>query len=398
MLKFDPQYGLLCENTEEIRAQVRQIFIDAFGEDLDVDPESPQGQLIDSLTAIISDKDSQVLELANQFDPYKNDGIYQEAMAHLYFIERKGARASLVTCECRGLANTFIPRGTIIKNADNLLFYSINDAFIGANGKVEISFECEKTGAINIPLYSITSIVSVIPGFDSVINNNPALLGSEKESRAEFEKRRTLAIAKNGQGSLLSLYGELSQVDNVVDVLILENPTSVKLIEKNVEIEPHSIYIAISGGEDSAIARAIYIKKDAGCGTTGTHKVQHFEDITGAKYSYFINRPIHFALSMRVQIKLKADSKSDIESEIKALLLDDFYGRFDNYLSKRVGIGENIHASRFYLSLLNAGISELTKLELSIDGSNFSESIELDANQLPILLEENIELITSSSS
>ncbi len=398
MLKFDPNYGLLCENTEDIRTQVQNIFKNAFGDDLDVDPETPQGQIIDSLTAIIADKDTQLLELSNQFDPYKNDGIYQEALAHLYFIERKGARASLVTCECKGLSGTFIPRRSIVKNADNILFYSLDDAYIGETGKVDIVFECEKVGAVYTPLHSVNTIVTVISGFDSVINNSPVVLGSEEESRAEFEKRRSLSVAKNAQGSISSLYGELSQIENVVDLLILENTTSVTKTIKNVEVEGHSILISIAGGNDVEIATAIYRKKDAGCGTSGTQVVEYVDSAFGAVYKYNIVRPKSVNIFMQVHITIKEDTKADIEETIKQILVEDFYGRLINtqgYTThERVHIGADILASRFYLALLNAGISELTKIELSFDNSNFYDSLSINADNIPALSAENIHFRT----
>jgi hypothetical protein len=62
--------------------------------DLNTDPETPAGQLIDSQTAAITEKDTELLYLCDQFDPAKNEGIFQDAIAKIYFLSRKAATPS----------------------------------------------------------------------------------------------------------------------------------------------------------------------------------------------------------------------------------------------------------------------------------------------------------------
>lgn len=73
------------------------------------DPATPQGQLITSETAIVQDKNSQLLFLANMFNPETAEGIYQDALAKIYFLTRQPARSTVVPCTCTGLPGTVIP-------------------------------------------------------------------------------------------------------------------------------------------------------------------------------------------------------------------------------------------------------------------------------------------------
>lgn len=67
------------------------------------------GQLITSETAIVQDKNSQLLFLANMFNPETATGVYQDALAKIYFLTRQPARSTVVPCVCTGLPGTVIP-------------------------------------------------------------------------------------------------------------------------------------------------------------------------------------------------------------------------------------------------------------------------------------------------
>ncbi len=393
MLIFDTDKGLLVEDTETIRLEVQNAFKAAFGDSLDVCASSPQGQIIDSITAMIVDRDNQMLELTNQLDPSKNEGIYQEAIGHLYFLERKSASKTIVKCICYGLRGTSIPKSSIVKSVDNYLFYSVDDAIIGENGEVEIYFECEEYGSIPINAEDINSIVSVISGFDSVINLESGITGSEEETRAEFEQRRALSVAKNSQGSVSALTGEIAAIDNIIDYLILENAYNTSIVQNGVEIDPHSLYICVLGGSNTDIAKAIYTKKDMGCGTSYNNvnniEITHVDESSNAQYSYNITRPYVLDFYIKVQISLQDYASFDLENRIKSALIDNFYGiNQDSYNALR--IGEKVLASRFYFSLLSQGINELVSLKISTDNINFYDEIQINAEQFPQLLDTNI--------
>ena len=74
----------------------------ALGDNLNVNPATPQGQLMASQAAAIQDKNAQLLYLASQFNPEQAEGIYQDALAKVYFLERNPARSTVVAIACMG--------------------------------------------------------------------------------------------------------------------------------------------------------------------------------------------------------------------------------------------------------------------------------------------------------
>ena len=81
MLHFDPATGFYADDTETVRAAVAADWVAAFHKDgqvdLNTDPETPAGQLIDSQTAAVTEKDTELLYLCDQFDPAKMRGSFR---------------------------------------------------------------------------------------------------------------------------------------------------------------------------------------------------------------------------------------------------------------------------------------------------------------------------------
>ena len=81
MLQFDPAVGFTADEIEDVRAAVAAEWQAAFATSTDVplntNPESPAGQLVDSQTAAIVEKDTELLYLCNQFDPARNEGVFR---------------------------------------------------------------------------------------------------------------------------------------------------------------------------------------------------------------------------------------------------------------------------------------------------------------------------------
>ena len=121
MITFNPDTGLVSSGTAAIRANLVTQWQKAFATDpdkplLDTAPETPAGQLIDGQAVLINRKDSEILYLANMFNPKTALGIWQDALAGIYFIERHIAIATLVTGNIKGAYGTVIPNGAIVQD------------------------------------------------------------------------------------------------------------------------------------------------------------------------------------------------------------------------------------------------------------------------------------------
>lgn len=326
MLVFNQNTGVQAEDTAITRARIAEDWKDAFYKDgsptLNVSSSTPAGQLIDAEAALVAEKDAELLYIANQFNPETSIGIWQDALCKWFSIRRKIDTPSWVNCTCRGLSGTVIPRGSIVSTQDNKRFYSDKQAVIGEGGTVSVKFIHEKNGPYEIKAKRINKIITVIPGWDTVINDEDAHIGTSRESDQELESRRKELIAINSRGSVSALYaalynclpqGMLEYSDGKMRhayVKIQDNDTSYPIPwyqygtegeDVDIIIPPHTTCIIMLGGEDDDIAKAIYENKSCGSGTYGNHEVHYKSDeFYGIDYKYEIIRPMELSIDFEI--------------------------------------------------------------------------------------------------
>lgn len=404
MLQFDPQTGLVAPSTAEIRQQVQTDWQTAFQQEglpqLNVDPETPAGQLIDSETAIIADKNAEILYLANMFNPRTAQGIWQAALGQIYFLTPKQAQASVAECTCTGLVGTLIPAGAIIQSsADQTQWASLSSVTIPSSGQISVQFACQTSGPVTAGAETLTKIVTVTPGWDSVSNPAGAVTGYDAETQQAFEARRYASVAANARGSVDAIYGALSQLDGVIDLAVLENTGAAPQTIQGVEVPGHSIWVTIVGGADSDIAQTIYQKKDAGCGTGGNTQVSYTDTTVpgNPSYTYNINRPDSLEVGFQVTIQKTDDTPENIAQLVQDAILAEFNGENSNL---RVGTAQTVYASRFFCGVISAGVQNLVGIQIAApaSGGAWADSITITANQEPVLSAADIQVIVQEAS
>lgn len=402
MLTFDPQTGFSVSETSDIRDEVAQNWVDAFKEqgrpDLNTDPETPQGQVIDSQTAAIHQKDVELAFLAQQFNPLTASGKWQEALGKIYYIDRKPAINSSAVCTLTGTAGTTVTAGALIRSSYDQTLWALNeDATIGAGGTVSATFTCQSEGAIQAGAGTLNQIVTTTPGWDAVTNAGTAEVGQLVESQAAFEDRRYQSVALNGRSTTAAVYARVAEVDNVIAAYVTDNKTNVNKTVDGYSLKPHSVYVAVLGGDDDDIAKAIYNSLSAGCDYNGNTTVNITDENTGAMEAVTFMRPAQLPLYVKVTIQDDGNLPDGYEDTIKQAVYNNFYGLDTTTKIKgesilRVVMNTDLYASRFMPSVLNAGISQILRVEISTDNSTWVDFIHVPISNEPTLPLENIQV------
>lgn len=382
---FQPE-GLVLPTEQEIFNSVRDDYNAAFGGNLNLALETPQGQLISSTTAIIADANNLFAEMVNQIDPDTADGFMQDAIGRIYFLQRTPATATSVTCVCTGVSGTVIPAGARASDNTGNVYTTTGAHIIGLNGSVSAVFQNEQTGPLACPAGSVNQIYQAVPGWDSVHNPLPGVQGTLLENRAEFEQRRRQSVALNAIGSLPSIYAAVSQLPNVLDVYVTENNTSEPVLmgSTNYSLKPHSLYVAALGGDDAAIAHAIWQKKNVGCNYNGNVMVTVEDasyEFAKPSYKVFFQRPTEKLVHFGIQITRNTALPHDIEILITQAVLRAFNGE-DGGL--RAGIGGSIFASRFYgaINALDPRL-EIISIQVGFTTAN-ANSVTFGIDEVPV--------------
>lgn len=399
MLIFNEKTGFSVQEPQEVREEIAQSWIDAFKSDdtpdINTAPETPQGQIIDAETLAITQKDAELAFLANMFNPKTARGIWQDALAEIYFIKRKKAVNSRCYCVLSGLNGTVIEKGSKIQSsADNTYWNLLEDVTINGNSSVTALFECESEGAVIASPNTLNKIITTVAGWDTVNNSQSATVGSLEESQQAFEKRRYDSVALNSVGTTASVFSRVNQIDDVVGCYVVDNKTNVNKIIDDYLLKPHSIYVAVIGGSNQDIAEAIYRSLSAGCDYNGNTQITVVDPHTHAKEKVTFMRPTQQNVYIKVNVFDK-DLPDDHENLIKNAVISNFYGQDEQIeiageAVTRAIMGDDIYASRFLPSILNKNISSLLSVQISLDNKTFSDYVHIKIDKEPYISSANI--------
>lgn len=379
--------GLKLPTELDILKGVLADFNTAFGGNLNLNLETPQGQLASSLAAIIADKNNQIAWLANQVHPDYAEGFMQDAIAKIYFLERKQATDSVVTCEFMGLAGTRIPKGFIVKDTLGNNWVLQQNISILAGGTVTGTLSAK--GSIPAKAHTVNQMYQTIVGLDRVDNTQDAIAGKLTESRAEFRDRRQRSVAINAHGTPQAVYANVFALDGVSDVYVVDNPKGEAVTLNGYRLKPHSIYVAVVGGNNQQIAKTILQYAGNGCDFNGNTNVTVYDDnYSEPKPAYQVSfmRPVDLPIYFRVRVEQGAPI--GYQDVIKQAIIAAFNG--DN----KARIGTNIYAIRYVAPVVKAmPDAHILDVEIGLAKSNMGNMVSVGIHQKPAISANNIEVI-----
>lgn len=267
--------GLQTSTRAELIAFFTAAYQRIYGADVNLDSDSPDGQMMNINVQSILDLQDLVTQVYNMFDPDNAIGVILDQRVAINGIQRQGGTYTVTnitivnttSVNLYGIDQTDQPVYTVSDNAGNL--WQLQDTQLGLTaGSHVLVFQAATPGAnFTIP-NTITTQVTIVLGVASV--NNPTTyttLGINEETDAQLKIRRQKSVSLASQGYLAGLLAALENITGVTSAFVYENLTNIT----NVDGVPgHSIWVIVGGtGADADIAQAIYTKRNAGCGMFG---------------------------------------------------------------------------------------------------------------------------------
>jgi uncharacterized phage protein gp47/JayE len=354
----------------------------AFGGALNPAVETPQGQMASSDASVIAACNALFLLITNQVDPSYSSGRMQDAIARIYFLERKSALPTVVAALCTGAAGTIIPTGALAQAADGNIYSCTGGGTIPSGGTITLQFACINTGPVECSASTLTTIYRAVPGWDTINNPSPGAAGRLVENRADFERRRSESVALNSVGMLPSIRASVLNVPDILDCYVTENDTASPVTKGGVTIPANSLYVAAAGGLDADIARAIWIKKAPGCAYYGSTTVTVLDDNSGysvplPSYTVKFTRAADLTCAFAVTLAAGTDVPSDAVAQVQNAILAAFNGTDG---SQRARIGATVYALRFVGAIQALG-SWVRIVSITV---NTAADITANINQIPV--------------
>jgi hypothetical protein len=382
--------GVIVPDTQDLLTEVQDEYKAAFGADLMVTPNTPQGILITAEVLARARVLQNNAELANQFNPNLAGGVFLDAIAALTGSARIPAVYSTVSADLAGVPGTVIAAGKQAKETVHGELFELVDAVtLNGGGTGTGTFRAVNPGAITALADTLTQIVDGVIGWETVTNPDAATVGSATQSDAGFRNLRRVTLASQGTSLAEAIISELYNTDGVKSLAFRENVASTTEVIDGVTMAPHSIYACVDGGTDADVAAALVAKKSAGAAYNGDTTVSVTIPFSGQVMDVKFDRPDEVVVLVRVTIAYNA-AVADIEGAVTQAILD--YANGD--LSDEGGLTVGTPVSPFELSgAINREYPTLfvKNVELSLDFP-----VSYSNNPIPIEIFEKA-LITSST-
>lgn len=277
--------GLQTKTLEELRAELVSDFQAIYGIDINVDPNSQDGQQINIYAQGGVDL-REVLEQINaNFDPDQAFGRVLDQRVAINGLERNGGTytftpVNITTDDALNLIglddqsdelNPTVANLYTIKDDAGTEFYLLDSVSIVGAGVQALTFRAAAIGKVEIQINTITNPVTVIAGVTDINNPSGALsIGEDEESDPNLKVRRRASVALPSEGYLDGIEAALNNLDGVSTALVNENDTNVTDSDGTLS---HHIWAIVEGGDDTEIGTILYKKKSSGSGMRGAEVV-----------------------------------------------------------------------------------------------------------------------------
>lgn len=270
--------GLQVKSLQEIIDALTAAWLSIYGDDIDVSPNSPDGQMINNVAQQVADTLQLVQQVYSSMDPNQAIGVTLDQRVSVNGVKRLPGTYSTTditvvasqALNLVGLDGATAPVGGefIVADPSGTQWVLVNSVSIAAAGSYIYTFRAVLQGAVRSVANTITVPVTLVAGVTSVNNPTSQLtVGANAETDAALRIRRSKSVAISAVGFYNALVAALENIEGVTAVAVYENDTDST---DGDSIPSHSIWVIVGGsGAAADIAQAIYSKRSAGCGMKG---------------------------------------------------------------------------------------------------------------------------------
>lgn len=312
--------GLELNDTSTILEQVKNVFTTAFP-DLNTDPSTPQGQIITSLTELLTQAQQDIVEFANIF-VNGGTGIWLAAYAKTYYgITRKQASKGSVTALISGTIGTIIPAGFTAKSGD-YEYSTISEYTIESDGSCYAELLAKDTGSFSIDAGTLTTIITPVKGVERITNPYESTSGADTETDNELRLRVLNSLNYRAVSIFDGLLAQIEQLAGVQKIAGKENYTKNSIEYKGITIEPNSIAIVVKGGDLKQIGKVILENKTVGAYVQGDIDISVYEEISRETSIMRIYRPAPKQLKAELKVVINNLTSQDYIEQLQQQLIN----------------------------------------------------------------------------
>lgn len=293
--------GVIVPDTSDILSEVQQEWVDVFGSDLILMPDTPQGVMITGETLSRAAVAANNAALANQINPNINGGVFQDAVGFLTGIQRTAQSQTIVSnVTIAGVAGTVIAQGSQAQTAAGDIFITQSSITLDVNGNGLVNFASQSYGPIPCAIGALTQIVSNVLGWETVTNPIAGILGATTQSDQAFRALRQNTLSFQGVALANAQTSSLYATAGVTSLFYQENVEKYTQTIKGIVMKGSSVYACVAGGTDTDVAAALLENKSSGGGWNGSTTINIIEPSSGQSYAVQFDRPVQIGFLVNV--------------------------------------------------------------------------------------------------
>lgn len=349
--------GLKISDTSSILEQVQNVFLQAFP-NLNIEPSTPQGQIITFITELFTKAQTDILEFANVI-LNGGTGIWLDAYCKTYYgIIRKTASKGSVTALISGMIGTIIPAGFTAKSGD-YEFETISEYIIASGGNVYAELFAKDDGDFSVNIDTLTTIITPVTGVERITNPYESVAGSDIETDNELRLRAANSLTYRATSIFDGMLAQILQLTGVSKIAGKENNTKNSVSYKGIMLEPNSIAVVVKGGDLQAIGKIMLENKTVGADVMGDIDINVYEEISKQTSTMRIYRPTQVALKAELQVAINNLTTQDYAEQLKNQIINiiDSYNINDEIIPFQVASSlslMNVKLVDFKMGLVSA--------------------------------------------
>lgn len=368
--------GYVPERLDAILAKLDQGFREIYGNDINTDPDTPDGQMIGLVAQIKADLEELGEAIYRALDPDHAGGVWlEQRTAYAGVTRRRSSYSYLRRVLLEGDAGQPVQAGSVVEDENKQRWLLVADSTVGSTA----DFRSIEKGAFELSVDADLTIITKTIGWTAATTTEPAEVGEEEERDPVLRNRFYRSRARGAQNSVDGIEANIAQLPDVSEVICLENHTDVTDADG---VPRKSINVIVDGGVDPDIAKVIFDYKTGGTGMRGDTQVNVI-DRRGRTRPIWFDRPTPVDCAAYIEVQ-RNEEYTDIDTDaIKAAIV-----------ATSLTIGQDVQRTRLYSPINTVSGFWVSTLHIGRVGQPLTENnIVIDVREKARFSTADIEVI-----
>ncbi|MBP6018806.1 MAG: baseplate J/gp47 family protein [Burkholderiaceae bacterium] len=352
--------GYVPERLDAILVTLDQGFRAIYGDDINTDPDTPDGQMIGLIAQIKADLEELGEAIYRALDPDHAGGVWlEQRVAYAGLLRRRSAYSYLRRVALAGTPGEPVLTASVVQDESKQRWQLVADAVFAPDGSVRADFRSVEKGAFELSDGVELEIITKTRGWSGAVTTEPAEVGAEEERDPVLLNRFYKSRSRGAQNSVDGIEANIGQLPDVREVICLENDGD-STDEDGVPRK--SINVIVDGGNDADIAQVIFDYKTAGTGMRGDVQVNVIDKRGRTRPTRF-DRPAEVDCGVYIEVERNADYTAIDTDAIKAAIVATAFLT-----------GQDVQHSRMYSPINTVPGFWVSLLKIGRVGSALAES------------------------